>query len=108
MSPDTTQILLLILIILVGGTIVLVGIQFYFILKELKQSLEQINGILEDFQQTSSNIATGSQYMKDAAAEVRTLAQNVQEGLSAPLVSGVATFGLVKKLVQPLFEKESD
>lgn len=105
---DTTQILLLILIILIGSIIVLVGIQFYFVLREIRKGIDNMNGILEEFKHTAANLSSGSQHIKEAAGEIKQMATNIQEGVSTPLVSGIATFGLVQKFLKPLFGHEDE
>ncbi len=105
---DTTQILLLILILLITTIITIVGVQFYLVLKEIRKGVENVNGILEEFKSTAMNFTSGSQHLKEATAEIKQLAVNVQEGLSTPLVSGVATFGLIQKLIKPFFAENEE
>jgi hypothetical protein len=105
---DATQILLLILIVVIGGTLVLVGIQFYFILRELKKSLESVNTILEEFQESASNITAGTQHVRESMKEMQEMAQNVKEGLKTPVVSGLATFGLVRSFLKSYLEDDDE
>lgn len=105
---DTTQILLLILITILGATLVLVGIQFYFILRELKKGLEQVNRILDEFHEAAGNITTGTQHVKESLYEVKELATSVKEGVSTPLVSGIATFGLVRSILKPILGDDNE
>lgn len=105
---DTTQILLLILIVILGGTLVLVGIQFYFILRELKKGLERLNGILEDAHDAMGNITAGTQHVKESMKEVHTLTSQIREGVSTPVVSGLATFGLVRSFLKSYLSDEEE
>ena len=100
---DTTQILLLILIVILGGTLVLIGIQLYFILRELRKGIQNVNSLLEELHDAAGNLTSSTQHVKDSMKEVHEMTVRVKEGISTPLVSGLASFGLVRSLLQPLF-----
>lgn len=61
---DPTQIVLLIMIVVLGVTLTLVGIQFFLILRELEKSLQKTNLILEDTRVFSSGLAAGADNLK--------------------------------------------
>lgn len=104
---DSTQILILIMIVVLGGTLTLVGIQFYLILRELKKGMEKVNGILDEVHQSAMNITTGSQHIKESLQEVKEMATNIKEGLATPVVSGVASFGLIRSLFAHFFKNKN-
>ncbi|MCA9397653.1 hypothetical protein KC573_02390 [candidate division WWE3 bacterium] len=105
---DTTQILLLILTVLLGGTLILIGIQLYFILRELRKGMQNVNSLLEEFQSAAGNLTSSTQHIKDSMREVHDMTVKVKEGISTPLVSGLASFGLVRSLLQPLLGKDEE
>lgn len=105
---DASQILLLILIIVIGGTLTLVGIQFYLILRELKKGLENVNVILEEFHESASNITAGTHHVRESLKEVQGAATKLKEGLATPLVSGLATFGLVRSLFKSYLSDDDE
>lgn len=86
---DATQLLLSIMIFLLGVTLSVIGIQFYFILKEFKKSVEKINLVLEDVHILSKNLADGSQQIQALTAK-----------FSGPVATGLAIFGLVRKIMK--------
>lgn len=105
---DTTQILLLFLIIIIGGTLVLVGVQMYLILRELRKAVTRVNGVLDEFHQTSVNVTSTTQHIKETFGEFHVLASNITEGVTAPAVTGVAAFGLVKSILKPFLDDRAE
>lgn len=97
---DATQLLLSIMIFLLGVTLTVIGIQFYFILKELKKSVEKINLMLDDVHILSKNLADGSQQIQSLVASFRQSTQGFAEKIATPLSTGLAVFGLVKKITE--------
>jgi len=56
MLPDTTQILLIVVITVLTVLLTAVGIQVFLILKEVRQSIRQLNEILDDAGEVSEAI----------------------------------------------------
>lgn len=61
---DLTQIVLLLMIIVLGATLTLVGVQLFFILREAEKSLRKTNLVLDDLQTFSSNLSSGSESLR--------------------------------------------
>lgn len=55
--PYLNQILLFLVVSVLTTVLTLSGIQVYYILKELRQTVRKMNKILEDFQLISSSVA---------------------------------------------------
>lgn len=96
---DATQLLLSIMIFLLGVTLTVIGIQFYFILKELKKSVEKANIVLDDVHILSKNLADGSQ-------QIHALASSFHE-LSGPITTGLAVLGLIKSITEKFAVRKS-
>lgn len=103
---DATQLLLSIMIFLLGVTLTIIGIQFYFILKELKKSVEKINVTLDDVHILSKNLADGSQQIQSLVANFRQSTQGFAEKISGPMATGLAIFGLVRGVMAKLKSRE--
>lgn len=95
---DATQLLLSIMIFLLGVTLTVIGIQFYFILKEFKRSVEKANIVLDDIHIVTKNLADGSQQLHSFVVSVRESSQGLAERFGGPLSTGLAVFGLVKNI----------
>lgn len=61
----TAQILLSILFVVLGVTLTLVGIQLYWLLKELREGVKKTNLILENAEKLSVTLTEGSSKIKD-------------------------------------------
>lgn len=96
---DATQLLLSIMIFLLGITLTVIGIQFYFILKELKKAIEKVNITLDDVQIVTKNLADGSQEIQTLVTNFRQSTQGFAEKIGTPLSAGMAAFGLVKEFI---------
>lgn len=90
------------MIFLLGVTLTVIGIQFYFILKELKKSIEKINLMLDDVHILSKNLADGSQEIQSLVANFRQSTQGFAERISGPMETGLAVFGLVRSIMNKL------
>ena len=103
---DATQLLLSIMIFLLGVTLTVIGIQFYFILKEFKKSIEKVNLILDDAQIVAKNLSNGSQQLQNLVSLVRESTQGLTKKISGPLSTGLAVFGLVRGVMAKLKSHE--
>ena len=97
---DATQLLLSIMIFLLGVTLTIIGIQFYFILKELRKSIEKVNVMLDDVQVVTKNLADGSQQIQTLVANFRQSTQGFAEKISGPMATGLAVFGLIRTITE--------
>lgn len=78
----TTRILLMIMILLLGTTFTLIGIQIFFILREIRENARKINAILEDFRRVSTNIATGAEQAGEIVESLKSTLSLVNIGKS--------------------------
>lgn len=88
------------MIFLLGVTLTLVGLQFFFLLREIKKNFEKVNLILEDVQKITNNVSTGSIQLSQALAAFKGFANSVSTRVETPLVSGLAIFGLMKSILE--------
>lgn len=86
---DLTQIVLLLMIVVLGTTLTLVGVQLFFILREAEKSLRKTNLLLDDFKVLSVNLSQGSENLK-------SLVTSFSAGNGSLLMSLLTVFGLVK------------
>ena len=81
----TTQIVLIIMIIVLGSTLSIVGVMFFFILKEARESMRKINTILDDVKSVSTNISTGSQVVQETVVGLRDSVEMFKNEFSSPV-----------------------
>ncbi|MBM4402193.1 MAG: hypothetical protein FJ044_03025 [Candidatus Cloacimonetes bacterium] len=103
---DATQLLLSIMIFLLGVTLTVIGIQFYFVLKELKKSVEKVNIMLDDVHILSKNLADGSQQIQSLLTNFRQSTQSFAEKIGGPMATGLAVFGLIKKMTEKFSKRK--
>jgi uncharacterized protein YoxC len=89
-SFNGTQVLLSIMIILLGVTLVIVGIQLFFVLKDLRKSLARTERILTDMEQVSSRLITEQQYVDEILSSAHKLITSVTSATSS--VSSITKF----------------
>jgi uncharacterized protein YoxC len=93
-----TQILLAIMIVLLGVTLVIVGIQVFFVLKDLRKNLEKTNRILTDVEQITARAVVEQQYLDEILLVIRGVMHSVngvgQSLTSANKVLGPGSVGL--------------
>jgi hypothetical protein len=71
------------MIVLLGVTLVIVGIQLFFVLKDLRKSLARTERILSDMEQISSRLITEQQYVDEILESAHRLVQGISTGTSA-------------------------
>jgi hypothetical protein len=67
---DIMQIVLTVVVAFVGLTLVLVGIQLFFVLKDLRKNLEQTTRILTDVEKISSRAVEEQRFIDDILGAV--------------------------------------
>lgn len=105
---DTTQVLLVIFIVLVGSTLVLVGIRFYLVLRAVQKNIENFNKILEKAQESLQNVADSTEHFKRSVGEVEHMAQDIRKNLGTPMMSGIAAFGALRMLLSGWDDDDDD
>lgn len=71
---DTTlQVLLALVILALGATLVVVGVQLFLLLRELRESVKKTNLILESVEKVSLALAEGSGKIKEGLGGVLSL-----------------------------------
>lgn len=83
---DTVQIVLLIVISLLTILLVVLGIQVYFILRELRRTVQKTNKILDTTEQITESVARPIESVSSLVDSVSTgavLTKAVQIGLKA-------------------------
>lgn len=96
------------MILLLGVTLTMIGVQFFFILKELKKSIEKMNLILDDATLVSKNFAQTSEQLSGLVSTLRETTHQFSTKASAPLATGIAMFGLVKTLLDKFKRSKED
>lgn len=82
-SFNGTQLLLSIMIVLLGVTLVIVGIQLFFVLKDLRKSLARTDRILTDMEQISARLITEQQYVDEILESAHKLVTSVSSATSS-------------------------
>jgi len=98
---DLTQIVLLLMIVVLGTTLTLVGVQLFFILREAERSLRKTNLLLDDFKVLSINLSQGSE-------NLRSLVANFSLKNGSLLMSLATVFGLVRTFLAKSKKSQKD
>lgn len=98
---DLTQIVLLLMIVVLGTTLTLVGVQLFFILREAEKSLRKTNLLLDDFKVLSINLSQGSENLKSLVA-------NFSSRNGSFLMSLATVFGLIKTFLAKNKKSQKD
>lgn len=87
------------MILLLGVTLTIIGVQFFFILKELKKSIEKINLILDDATLISQNFSQTTKQINSLVNSLRETTHQFSARAGTPLATGLAILGLTKTLL---------
>ncbi|OQX51122.1 hypothetical protein B5M47_01995 [candidate division CPR3 bacterium 4484_211] len=68
---STVQTLLIIMILLLGTTLVMIGIQIYLLIREARQNLKKLGLVLDCAQNISNNIASGVSQVEELAQRMK-------------------------------------
>lgn len=69
---ETTQVLLIIVVTTLSIILAAIGIQIFFILKELRKSVEKVNKMLDDGTYVSGTVVSGVSGISGVLAGVKT------------------------------------
>ena len=94
---SATQIVLLIMVIVLGITLVIVGVMIFFLLKDLRQSVSKVNVILDDVQSLSSRLSDSSAFLEDTLLSIRDAVSSVKLQMVSPIGSIMGLVSLFKK-----------
>lgn len=81
------------MILVLGTTLSMVGIMFFFILKDTRETVQKVNLILDDVKQATDNITASSELVKETVHDLHSSIAFVRNELSSPL--GIA-MGMIK------------
>jgi hypothetical protein len=70
---EPTQILLIIVVSVLTILLVVVGIQVFFILREVKFSMQKLNKMLDDFSKISSSVVKPIEILSNSAIGLSSL-----------------------------------
>ena len=108
------------MIVLLGVTLVIIGIQLFFVLKDLRKSLAKTDRILSDVEKISAKAVVQQEYADEIIQAVRVMATsvstttnsvtNVASRIMGPASVGMAVFQAVTKMMAKhnAREKESN
>jgi uncharacterized protein (UPF0333 family) len=85
------QILLAVVISSLTVVLIIIGIEFFFILKEMRESIKKMNQIIDDTHTVTKTVSKG---VEDTA------------GFLSGLKKGAGMFGAIKKFARSLDEEE--
>ncbi|NTV31230.1 hypothetical protein HGA91_04630 [candidate division WWE3 bacterium] len=80
-----TQVVLIIMILLLGSTLSAVGIMFFFVLKDMRISVQKVNTILDDVKLASDNITSSSELVKETVSDLHNSIKFIHNELSSPV-----------------------
>ncbi len=70
---DSTQLLLTVVLTVTTVLLVVVGIQLVFVLKEVRKTLQKVNGIVEHFEKVGVSVEHGFSELSGFVAGAKTL-----------------------------------
>ena len=94
----TTQVVLVIMLIVLGSTLTIVGVMFAFILKEVRQTVIKTNAILDDVSEVTDRVANTSEYAEDLVLQLRDVVTQFRSQAVNPLMTMSKAFGFMKQL----------
>lgn len=65
---STAQILLVVMLLVLGSTLTLIGVQVFLILRDVREGVVKVNGMLEDTKAVTKQLAEGAQDLRRAAS----------------------------------------
>ncbi|MBI2405350.1 hypothetical protein HYV22_04230 [Candidatus Gottesmanbacteria bacterium] len=68
---DTVQIVIVTISIVLTTLIVLLGIQVWFIFKEVRRSIQKMNKMLDDFGKVTGTVGEGAQHLSGIASGIK-------------------------------------
>ncbi len=93
----TTQIVLLLMTIVLGSTLVIVGIMLIFVLKDLRDSLSRVNLILDDVEELTSRAANGSEMIEDVIVSINEMVRDFKDKAASPIGSVIGLLSMFSK-----------
>lgn len=95
----TTQVVLVIMVLVLGSTLTVVGIMVVFVLRDLRESISRVNLVLDDFHEVTAKLSVGSNRIEEALVSLRDSLDLFKSQAASPLGSVVGLFGLFKGLL---------
>ena len=93
---QTTQIILLLMVIVLGATLFAVGVMVIFLLKDVRESMTKVNTILDDVSEVTSSVATGSELLEEVLTGIRDSVDTVKNYAVSPLGAFLSVFNMVR------------
>ena len=116
-SLNGTQLLLSVMILLLGVTLVIIGIQLFFVLKDLRKNLDKTQRILTDIELISGKAVKEQQYLDEVLSSMRTMFGSVSTAttsvsamthkLLGPSSVGLTLLQAVNTVIQRRKERET-
>lgn len=78
-----SELILTIMIVLLGITLVIIGIQLFFVLKDLRKSLARTDRILSDVEKVSARVVVQQQHADEILQGLRTMVSSVSTATSS-------------------------
>lgn len=78
-----SEIILTIMIVLLGITLVIIGIQLFFVLKDLRKSLARTDRILSDVEKVSAKVVVQQEHADEILQGLRTMVSSVSTATSS-------------------------
>ena len=91
---DTTQILLVIMLLVLGSTLTIIGVQIFFILKEMQKSMQKVNTLLDDAAKVSASLSS--------------VTDDLRKAVNSPWGTLVGVIGMVKSALGTKHKGVSD
>ncbi|NCS32373.1 hypothetical protein GW793_02680 [bacterium] len=95
----TTQVILIVMIIVLGSTLSLVGVMLFLVLKDLRVSIARFNDVLVDAKAVSEHLSQASVSIDDMVTGLKTSVNQIQSQISSPLGSMLGVMNFVRGLV---------
>ncbi|MCA9391961.1 hypothetical protein KC614_02025 [candidate division WWE3 bacterium] len=93
---QTTQIVLLIMVVVLGATLVAVGVMVIFLIKDLRESMTKVNTILDDVSEITSNVANGSEFLEEVLEGLKDSVDAIRTYAASPFGALLGVFNMFR------------
>lgn len=94
----TTQIILVIMILVLGSTLTMVGIMFVFILKDFRETIAKANLIMDDLVDMSHRLTSSGIQLEEALISFRKTVDAFRQQAASPIGSLFGLINFVKSI----------
>jgi len=94
----TTQVVLIIMVLVLGSTLSLVGVMLFLVLKDFRETLARFNEVLVDVKEISGRFSITAVQIESLTENIVSSFSQFQHTMSSPLSSMIGVYGFIQGL----------